>query len=345
MQTFRRRIALAFAFVACVCIGLPASGGASSEFYAGKTITIVVSTPAGGGFDIYTRILQPYLTKYLPGHPTVIVRNMPGAGGIVATNYLFNVAPKDGTVIGLVHGAVPFAPLMQLKGTQYDARAFNWLASLDRLPLLCISWYTSPVKTFDDLRRHQLIVGSTGPGSGMTALPMLLNRMFGTRFKVVSGYKGGNAIYLAMERGEVQGRCVLTYPTLHKIYPDWLTEKKVNIVAVLALEHDSEPALAHSTFVYDLAKTKEQRSILDFALASGEIDRPILAPPGVPASRVAALRDAIRRAAHDPGLLKEFAQKDLTLHYRTGEGVASIIEKVYAMPAQIIKKAVEMINP
>jgi tripartite-type tricarboxylate transporter receptor subunit TctC len=323
-----------------------ASADPVADFYRDQTVTILVSADAGGGFDIYARALQPYLSSHLPGKPTVIVKNMPGAGGIVAMNHLYNAAPKDGTVVGIVHNTVPFSPLLKKRNTRFDAREFHWVASLDRLPYLCVSWHGSKVKTFDDVLKHELVVGSTGAGSGMTTFPLLLNRMFGAKFRVVSGYKGGNNIYLAMERGEVEGRCSLTYPTLAKVHPEWLAQKKINIFAVLSTERDPDwpQALKEASFVYDRAKTDEQKAIFDLAFAGAEMDRPMPMPPGTPAGRVRAVAGAIAAAARNPAMLADFKKRGLDLKYTPGEKVAALIARIYATPPEIVDKAIDMMK-
>ncbi len=316
-----------------------------ADFYRGKTITFVNSSAAGGGMDIHARLVAPFLAEQIPGRPSIIIQNRTGAGGIVAANYLYNVAPKDGTVIGLVHSPVPFAPLLGEPGTQYDATKFNWIGSIDASAHLCISWHTAPARKFEDLFANKLLVGSTGPGSSMGTLPLLMNRFLGTQFNVVSGYKGGNDIYLAMERGEVHGRCVLTLNALRSIHPDWLKDGKINILLQLSRKPSPEPELRGVPVLYDYAKDDLQRGVLDILFANQEMERPVLAPPGVPAERVAALRAAFDAVMKDPKLRAQVEEKSMTMNSATGAAVADSVSNAYAAPRAVVEAAIKATQP
>jgi tripartite-type tricarboxylate transporter receptor subunit TctC len=330
-----------------VLLAAPSAATADSvaDFYRGKTITMVVSSAAGGGMDIHARMVAPFLADRLPGKPNIIVQNRPGAGGIVATNYLYNVAPKDGSLIAVIHPTVPFAPLFGEPKTQYDATKFNYIGRIDKSSHLCIAWHTAPVKKFAEVMQHELVVGSTGPGSSMAAFPYMMNRFLGAKFKVVTGYKGGNNIYLAMERGEVHGRCVLTLNALRSIHPDWLKDRKINILVQLARRPSEEPELKGVPVLYDLAKDDHQRAVMELMFANQELERPVVAPPGVPAERVAALRNALREALADPKLIAEVEKRRMTINYASGEFVAGIVERAYAAPKSVITSAVESMRP
>ena len=184
-----------------------AAPACAQDFYKGKQIFWILSAGEGGGYSSYARAFAPFFEKAIPGSPNIVIQNMPGAGGIRAMMHLANVAPKDGTVIGMVHSSVPFAPLYGTKGANFDPRQMNWIGSISRATAICVAWHTSGVREWKDLFEKEYIVGGTGAGSQMETLPALLNKLYGTKIRIVSGYKGGNDVYLAMERGEVSGRC------------------------------------------------------------------------------------------------------------------------------------------
>ncbi|MPZ55729.1 MAG: hypothetical protein GEU91_04360 [Rhizobiales bacterium] len=316
-----------------------------ADFYRGRTITMIVSSAAGGGMDIHARMVAPVLADRLPGKPNIIVQNRPGAGGIVATNYLYNAAHKDGSVIAVIHPTIPFAPLFGEPKTSFEATKFNWIGRIDKSSHLCVAWHTAPVQKIADVMTKELIVGSTGPGSSMASFPYMMNRFFGAKFRVVTGYKGGNDIYLAMERGEVHGRCVLTLNALRSIHPDWLRDRKINILLQLAREPSDAPELKGVPTLYDFAKDDHQRAVMELMFANQELERPVVAPPGVPADRVAALREALREALADPKLQAEVAQRKMTLNYASGEAVARVVERAYAAPKSVVATAVESMRP
>src|SRR6516225_11063605 len=211
-----------------------------ADFYKGKQINWILSAGAGGGYSAYALAFAPYFSAHIPGNPHIVVQNMPGAGGIRAMIYLQSVAPKDGTTIGLVHSSVPFAPLYGIKGASFDPRQMNWIGSINAATGICVSWSASGITTWQDLFDTTFIVGSTGAGSQMETMPAMLNKLFGTHIKVISGYKGGNDVYLAMERGEVTGRCGGLISSIKSTRPDWFPQKKVSVPIQIALERDPE---------------------------------------------------------------------------------------------------------
>ncbi|HEX2725419.1 MAG TPA: hypothetical protein VHN20_06330, partial [Beijerinckiaceae bacterium] len=207
----------------------PARADPVADFYKGKQISWILSAGEGGGYSSYARAFAPFLGAHIPGNPKVVVQNMPGAGGIRAMNYLFTVAPKDGTVIGLVHSSVPFAPLYGLQGASFDPRKMHWIGSMNATTAICVAWHTAGIKGWQDMMSKEYLVGGTGAGSQMETMPAMLNHLFGTRMKVISGYKGGNDVYLAMERGEVAGRSGGLFSSISSTRPDWFPQKKVAV--------------------------------------------------------------------------------------------------------------------
>ena len=233
---------------------------------------------------------RPISRAHIPGKPNIVVQNMPGAGGIRAMIYLNNVAPKDGTTIGLVHSSVPFAPLYGIRGANFDPRQMNWIGSINAATGICVSWTASGITTWQDLFEKEFIVGGTGAGSQMETMPAMINKLFGTKIKIVSGYKGGNDVYLAMERGEVHGRCGGLKSSIKSTRPDWFPQKKVAVPIQIALERD--PEFADMPALIEFAKDEKTKQILQLVLSPMDMDRPILLPPGTPPDKVAALRRA-----------------------------------------------------
>jgi len=307
-------------------------------FYKGKQVNLILSAGSGGGYDTYARAFANYLGKHIPGNPHVIVQGMPGGGGIRAMNYLYEVAPKDGSAIGLVHSSVPFAQIYGLDAAKFDARNFNWLGALNNAAAMCVSWAASGVKTWKDLfQDSKLIVGGTGAGSQMETLPAMLNKLFGTKIKIISGYKGGNDIFLAMERGEVNGRCGALVASINATRPDWFPQKKVEVPIMISMERS--PRFPDVPAVVEFAKDDHTKKVLELVLSPQEIDKPMLAPPGVPAARMAVLRAAFTAATQDPQFLADAQKQKLDIDPVSAERVAGIVKNAYAMPAAVIAAA------
>ena len=321
---------------------LPGIAGADEEFYKGRQISWILSADVGGGYASYARAFAPYFSSHIPGKPNIVIQHMPGAGGIRAMNYLDSVAPKDGTVLGLVHSSVPLAPLYGIRGAKFDARRTNWIGSLDANMAVCLAWHGSPIKTWQDMLEKEFTVGGSGVGSQMETMPAMLNKLFGTRMKVISGYKGGNEIYLAMERGEVEGRCGGLVSSVNSTRPDWFAQKKITVPIVVALERS--PLFPDVPAVAEFAKDERTRQILELFVAPQSMDRPILAPPGVPAERIATLRAAFHAAVRDPAFIAEAARQHLEVEEVTGERVAKIVAGAYALPPDIVRAATEAMS-
>jgi tripartite-type tricarboxylate transporter receptor subunit TctC len=312
-----------------------------SDFYRGKQMTLVLSTGPGGGYELYARPLARYMGRYIPGNPSIIVQNMEGGGGIRAINHLYTVAPQDGSVIAIVHNTVAFAPLHGIEQAKFDATKINWLGSMVDEGTVCAVWHTAAVKSFDDLFTKEMIAGSTGPGSDMTMYPLAMNRLAGTKIKIISGYKGANDIYLAMEKGEVDGRCGTAVSGLRGTRPQWFTEKLVNFVVQTSLEPGADPALKGVPLIIDRAKNEEERSAWRFLFAPQKMARPVLAPPNLPAERVAALRKALAETMHDPDFLAEVKASHSDIRYLSGEAVLEHVKQIYATPESVRKLAIQ----
>jgi tripartite-type tricarboxylate transporter receptor subunit TctC len=313
-----------------------------AEFYNGRTIEIGISSTVGGGYDAHARMLARHMGRYIPGNPTIVPKNIEGAGGLRLANLLYNTAPRDGTSVGTIYRATAFEPLFGNKAAQFDATRFTWIGSASSEVSLCVSWNTSGVATFDDMRAKELVVAHSGAGADAYQFSRIINGVLGTRMRLVGGYRGGNEMLLAMERGEVGGRCGWSWSSVQATRREWIERKQVNLLMQLAL--DKHPELANVPLVVDLAKTEEQRNILRLVFARQQVAYPFLAPPGVPADRVEALRAAFMKATADPELLAEAAKARLEILPVSGGDVQRLVAELYATPAPIVEKAAEMLK-
>jgi tripartite-type tricarboxylate transporter receptor subunit TctC len=339
-----RRLGFAIACLATALFGAGSALAAQSpqQFYAAKTIRLFLSADAGGGYGSYAIAFAPYFSAHIPGKPKIIVDYMPGAGGIRAMNFLYANAPKDGTVLGLVHSSVPFAPLYGIQGAQFDPRRMTMIGSLNATGGICVAWHASGVRTWQDLFTKDYFVGSSGAGSQMETLPLILNKLFGTKIKVISGYEGGNDVYVAMERGEVHGRCGGLVSSINSTRPDWFPQKKVYVPVQIAMERD--PMFPDAVAIGELAKDDLTKRILELVLSPMGMDRPILAPPGVPADRVAALRAAFHAAMNDPAFIANAEKTKIEIKEVPHDRVEAIIAKAYAMPPDVVSAANSAMN-
>ena len=284
--------------VGAVLAATPARAGFDLQ---GKNATLLVGNGLGGGGDTYARTFTPYLSKYLPGKPTIVVKNMSGGGGLQAVQYLYNVAPHDGTTIGTTPGGPLKEPFIGTRKVNYDLRKFQWVGAMADEVTTCVVWHTSPAKTLDDALRTQVTLSSTGPASNANIIPQLLNRFLGTKFKTIAGYNGGTSL-LAMERGEVEGRC-LSIGALRAARPDWIAKNIIRPLVVMKKSDD--PFFKAAPAAVDAIKDPANRQALLFFNASDEIQYPYMLPPGVPADAVAAWRKGFAAAMKDPQYLAD----------------------------------------
>jgi tripartite-type tricarboxylate transporter receptor subunit TctC len=316
----------------------PLSAARAGDFYAGKQIDWILSAGAGGGYATYAQAFAPYLSAHIPGKPNIVIQNMTGAGGIRAMQYFYTNAPKDGTTIGLVHSSVPFAPLFGIKGANFDPRKMQWIGSLNATDAICVSWKVSGMTTWNDLLNKTFLVGSTGAGSQMETMPDMINQLFGTKMKVISGYTGGSDVYLAMERGEVQGRCGGgLVSSIRSTRPSWFDKHLITVPVVVSMRRN--PLFPDAPALGELAKDQRTRDVLQLILVPNELDRPILAPPGVPADRIAILRTAFHDAMNDPGFIAQAAKEKLEIKEVDSAQVAKVIDDAFALPPDIVKEA------
>ena len=318
-------------------------GGASAkaqsveDFYRGKTVSMVVSSSPGGGYDALSRTLARHLGKHIPGNPTVVVRNMPGAGGIVATSFLNKIAPRDGLTIGGVQNNTPFEPLFGTKEADYDPTKMTWLGTPSVETGLLIVWHASPIMTLGDAQRMEMTAGASGANSTPSFYARLLNELLGTKIKVIAGFPGQNEAYLAMERGELDSYGVTFWSSLTSTKPNWLRDKKIRILVQYGPEKETD--LPDVPFAPDLIKKEEDRLLMEAAFAQLAAGRPFVAPPGLPPERTAALRKAMLDAFKDPDFLADAARQQLQVDKpRSGEQLQEQIKRVYEMPASVSER-------
>jgi tripartite-type tricarboxylate transporter receptor subunit TctC len=313
---------------------------AVAQFYQGKQIRLIIGSSAGGGYDTYARLVARHMSKYIPGNPVIVPANMPGAASNTAAAHIYNVAPKDGTVIGALQTAAVLDPLFGDRARmQHDASKFVYLGSATIDYYICIARADAAVKAFPDLLTAELVIGASQPGTSTRDFPALLNSMVGTKYRIVSGYPGTREITLALEKGEVQGLCGFSWSSLTAQHPDWLSS---GFIRVLAQEHDKgHPALNRMgvPLAVDFAKTPENRTIMELIYSSETFGRPYMMAPGVPAERVAAVRKAFIETLKDPEAVAEAQKIGLDLDPISGEELQALAEKIYATPAAIIERA------
>src|SRR4051794_23155284 len=305
---------------------------AVSDFYKGKNIRLIISGESGGTYDSDGRLIARHLAKYIPGSPTIVAENMLGASGRVAANYLYNAAPKDGTVIAILQQSVPLGQALGESGIQYDAARFNWIGSPVRPDETLVVWHTTGVHSIEDAKKKEVIIGATSP-TGMNYLyPKLANELLGTKFKIVTGYPGGTPIMLALERGEVEGRGSNPWSDWKARKPDWVKEKK--IVPLMQMSLFKHPDLPDVPLMVDLAPNETARAVFELVTITGELGRPFLTAPDVPADRVKALRDAFDATMKDPEFLAEAARTQKEIHPIHWDEMDKLVKRVLSAPKE-----------
>ena len=338
MHHLRRTILLT---VAAVGVAVPGVAKAQSveEFYKGKTISMVIGYSPGGGYDTYARLVARFLSDHIPGKPTIVPRNMPGASSRVAAAYVYNVAPKDGTTLATGDQSLSVAQVMGEK-LQFDTTKFIYIGNPSAENNTTVTWHTSPVKTIDDAKKTEVPVGATG-GSTSSQYPRAMNAVLGTKFKVILGYPGGNDINLAMERGEVGGRGSNSWASWKATRPEWLKEKKINILVQIGL--NKSPDLPDVPLLMDLAKNDEDRAVLRLLSSPSAIGRPIFTTPGVPEDRVKALRAAFDAMIKDPAFIEEAKKTQLEIDPVSGQELQKIVNDIVATPETVAKRLADII--
>jgi tripartite-type tricarboxylate transporter receptor subunit TctC len=334
VHAFLLRAALA---ISLLLVPVPASAQQDdgAAFFKGKTIRLVVGVGVGSGYDINARLLARHMAAHIPGQPTIIVQNQPGAGSLTMTNALYNTGPFDGTVIGASFNGMPTTPLLQPSGARFDPVKLNWLGSTNRETQVMYVWHTAPAQTLDDTRNKEIVIGAQAPGSTQFDYPVLANALFGFKFKVVTGYESTPKIHLAMESGEVHGT-IANWSTLKAINANWIAEKKIRLLAQWVLNKNAE--LGEVPLFLDVATTDEQRAALKLMLARLEYGRPFFLPPNVPPARVAALRHAFDATMQDAAYLTEAEKLKIDVDALSGQAVATLVEQIVRTPADTVAR-------
>jgi tripartite-type tricarboxylate transporter receptor subunit TctC len=338
----RVRFGLGWGLLATTLAGSTATAQPVADFYKGKTIELHIGYTSGGGYDVYGRILARHMGKFIPGNPQIVPKNTPGAGSLRAANWLYAAAPKDGTAIGIVARGAAFDPLLGVTAAQFDGNKFNWIGSANDEVSVCVSWKDSDVKTYEDMLTKELVVGGTGPSADTDQFPKVMNAVLGTKMKLIPGYPGGNDISMAMERNEVKGRCAWSWSSVISTRMHWYKDKTINVLIQLAMHKHAD--LPDVPLIMDLAKTEEQRQIMTLVFARQTMGRPFMAPPGVPADRIALLRKAFMETMKDKEFLTEAEKGQLEITPVSGEELQALVAKAYATDPAIAKKTAEMLK-
>ena len=308
-----------------------------ADFYKGKTVTMYVGYSAGGGYDVYSRTLARHIGRHLPGNPTIVVKNRPGAGSLVLANEVYNTLPQDGSVIANFGRGMPTEPLLGNKKARFDGRKFFWLGSMNNEVSVCVVWHTVPVNFWQDLIDRGAIMGGTGAGADTDTFPLILNNLFGTKMKLVTGYPGGNDINFAIERGELEGRCGWSWSSVVSTRAEWLKEEKVKIL--LQMSTQKHPDMPNVPLVMDFAKTRQEEQVLKLIYARQVWGRPYMAGPRIPKARGAALRAAFAATMKDERFLAEAKKQKLEVAWVDGKQVQEGIAELYEFPKEVVAAA------
>ena len=337
-----RLVPVCVAFVLALA-SMQASADPVADFYHGRNVTMVIGYSAAGGYDTYARVVAAHLGNHIPGHPTILPQNMEGAGSLRATNFLYSAAPKDGSVIGMVGRGMAMEPLIGRSHAKFDSRKFTWLGSGTNEVSTCISRRDSPVKTWADALAKPFTVGGQGSGSDPDVFAIVMRNVFGVKLRLVTGYPGTAELTLAIERGEVDGRCGWSYSSIKQQHPDWVAKHQVNILVQLALA--KSPEMPDVPLITEFAKTDRQRQILHLVFSRQSMARPFLAPPGIPADRKQALRTAFDETMRDPAFLADAKKRGLEVNPVSGAEIDKLIEQLYQTPPDIIAEVRDSIAP
>jgi len=309
------------------------------QFYKDRQVSIVVGFAPGGAYDPYARAVARHLPRHLPGAPAIVIKNMQGAGSLIAANHLYNVAPRDGSELGVIAGSAALDPLYGKKNAQFDGRHFTWLGSANEEIAGCLAWHDSPFKTVGDLFKAEMITGASGASN--LDFPTAMNAVLGTRMKLVRGYKGPASILIALERGEVQGMCGMVNTIVGTQRPDWLRDGKVRILVQIGLERTAR--MGDRPFVMDFAKSDDDKRVLRLIFGWTLMGRPFLAPPGIPADRKAALIKAFDATMRDPAFLEDAKKQRLEVVPISGAQIDAFLADAYATPKPLVDRAAKIL--
>jgi tripartite-type tricarboxylate transporter receptor subunit TctC len=313
----------------------------AEAFYRGKQIRLIVSTDPAGAYDVTARVLAPHLAAHIPGNPSIVVQNMPGASGLKTANFMYSGAPRDGTVIAGTHSSVPTAPLTSPDAASFDVNRFSWIGSVTSDPFVGYVWRTSPVQSLEEARTKDVIMGGVSVGSAGVDMAIIARDLFGLKFKIVTGYKASNDVKLAMERGEVHGTFANAWSSIKTSEPVWIRDHLIKIIVQHGFKRQRD--LPDVPLFIDLAQTEEQRQILTFLLARQEAAKPYFAPPDVPAARMQILRKAFDETMGDPKFIADAERARLSVEGpMTGDELATLVAKLSATPPSLVARVNQM---
>jgi predicted outer membrane repeat protein len=335
-MSLRSCIRLGLIALALSQVRAPARAQSAEDFFKTAQLSMYVGSGGGGGYDAIARLVARHMSRYLPGNPSFVIRNMPAAAGVQAENFIYNSAPRDGSAILAAQNASLMLPLYDSPVAHFDPRRFEWIGSTDKQQAVCVTWSTSPIRTLDDAKTRDVPVAATGVAAGPGIFPKILNALFGTRFKVISGYDTGS-MRLALEKGEVEGICGLAWQTYKAVSADWIENKKLNVVVQMGLTKNAE--LPDVPLALDLLRSSDDRKVLELIVLVQEFGRPFLAPPGVAADRMALYRRAFAAVLTDPQFLAESAQQRMSVDPLDDRQIEALLERAYAVPKPIRDRA------
>jgi tripartite-type tricarboxylate transporter receptor subunit TctC len=330
---------LSFAVATAMAVW-PVSAQAPQPFYRGKQIVMLIASGAGGGYDTYARALARYMPKYIPGNPTIVPKNVPGAGGLIAANTLYNNTAADGLSFAALTNGVAMDPLFGEGAARFEAQKFAWLGSMGKLENICVTWQGSPITRIEQAKTREVPVSASGATGNSAIMPKIVNQFLGTKFKVIGGYTEGSGVTLALERREVDGVCGLSYSTLRTMRPDWFRDKKLNIILQIGLHKLKD--LPNVPSAIDLVTDPDSKKVLELILIRQEMGRPFALPAGTPPDRVAILRAAFDAALKDPAFLAEAGKLQLEIDPLTGPQIADLLKTAYAAPKSIVARAAQL---
>ena len=337
----RNSVTALFAIAAtAAAVVTPARADSVADFFKGKQIRFIVPAGTGGGYDFYMRLLAQYMGSHIPGKPSTVIINMPGAGGVKATNYLYNAAPRDGTAIGMPFFNLPLFQLIRPQGIKFDVRKMGWIGNMAELNDVIVVMASKGVKTIDDAKKRQVVLAASGKGSETYIYPQLCNALLGTKFKMVLGYQGTSAMTVAMERGEVTGRAG-SWQAWPVTRPEWIREGKIYELVQAGLRRD--PELPNVPLITDLAAPAD-KALSKFVSSAVAIARPPVAPPGLPADRLKALRDAFDATMKDPAFLADAKKRQIDLRVMTGQQVTAVIDDLFRTPKAVVERAKQVLG-
>lgn len=318
---------------------LPASADPIADFYKGKTVTVLIGVGVGGEYDLHARLVARHLGKHIPGNPTIVPQNMTGAGGLLMANYLYEVAPKDGTTIGMLGNNFPAQQAVGTRGIKFDSARYGWIGSISPTVETMATWKTTGVRTLDEAKQKEVVAGATGRGAITYTLPAMLNELAGTKFKIVTGYQGGNAVNLAMERGEVGARNN-TWSSWKVTKRAWLDNKDIHVL----VQAGPKAADLDAPTIEEVLKNENDRKVAMLIVSGTRLGRPLGTPPGVPPERLKALREAFLAVMKDPEFLKEAQFSNIEVDPVRGEDMAKVVEEVLATPPAEKERAKTLIE-